>query len=370
MRSESNRIDALQALRACAAGMVVLAHAADTYKARVGGSFSDLPTLGLGSLGVQIFFCISGYIIFRSSAQLSGGWRSSRIFLTKRWIRIAPLYWLATAAYAVKLATQGDTPTVSHLFDSLMFVPVRNSDGLMRPVLGAGWTLNYEMFFYLLTGLSLLLSKQTRHFAIAALLIGLTALNAAQFISPSSNLILDGLNIITQPLLLFFIGGMAAALVQSSNLYLRLRPISYSVRLTATSLLIGALLILRGRQVLTDDSELLVNLPTFMCCVLLCAWKEGPPSTQTTSKFRGAFNQAGDASYSTYLTHGFVMGPCARLVSALGLSVSVEIFCFLMLLACTGIGLLIYRHIETPLLRHLNALLLDRWQPKQQRVAP
>lgn len=370
MRVESKRIDALQALRGCAAGMVVLAHAADTYKATVDASFLDLPTVGLGNLGVQIFFCISGYIIFRSSAQLARGWRSSLLFLIKRWIRIAPLYWLATAVYAVKLATQGEAPTVLELFNSLMFVPVRNADGLMRPVLGAGWTLNYEMLFYLLTGLSLVLTKQTRHLAIAALLVGLTALNAAQLIPPSTNLVVDGLNLITQPLLLFFIGGMGVALVQSSPLYRRLQPVSYSVRLGATTLLISALLVLRGHQILTDDSELLMNLPTFMCCVLLCAWKDPSPSAQRPSKLRSALNQAGDASYSTYLTHGFVMGPCARLVSALGLTVSVEMFGFLMLMACTGAGRLIYRHIETPLLRQLNALLLDRWQPKQRRVTP
>ncbi len=43
---------------------------------------------------------------------------------------------------------------------SYLFVPVLRDGGELRPVLGQGWTLEYEMFFYALFAISMLLPRR------------------------------------------------------------------------------------------------------------------------------------------------------------------------------------------------------------------
>jgi peptidoglycan/LPS O-acetylase OafA/YrhL len=50
-----------------------------------------------------------------------------------------------------------------HIVTSFLFIPwVRPDDGRMFPLLGQGWTLNYEMFFYTCFALALLLPRAMR----------------------------------------------------------------------------------------------------------------------------------------------------------------------------------------------------------------
>jgi peptidoglycan/LPS O-acetylase OafA/YrhL len=56
------------------------------------------------------------------------------------------------------------------LVKSLLFVPFMKQDGLLQPLLFVGWSLNYEMYFYILLALALLfLSGRKATIAVAAL---------------------------------------------------------------------------------------------------------------------------------------------------------------------------------------------------------
>lgn len=70
-----NRIENIQTLRFISAFFVILVH---------------LPFFGFGAWGVDIFFIISGFIICYITDQ------SYDNFLTKRLIRIVPIYWTLT----------------------------------------------------------------------------------------------------------------------------------------------------------------------------------------------------------------------------------------------------------------------------------
>jgi peptidoglycan/LPS O-acetylase OafA/YrhL len=43
---------------------------------------------------------------------------------------------------------QGDFPAVEEIVKSFFFVPYENVEGLVRPIVPLGWTLDYEMLFY------------------------------------------------------------------------------------------------------------------------------------------------------------------------------------------------------------------------------
>lgn len=139
-----------------------------------------LPLIGSG--GVDIFFVLSGFVIWHTAEQ-APVWAVE--FLRRRVVRIVPLYW---AMSILALAIAGIAPTLvrSTVFDlrhaiaSLMFVPWRNpaltalnAKELLVPVIVPGWTVNFEMMFYLLFALTLRSAGTARLLLLGSLLLGL-----------------------------------------------------------------------------------------------------------------------------------------------------------------------------------------------------
>ena len=151
------RYDGVQVLRCVAAGLVVTTHATFYAGERLGAG--DVLWDG-GVKGVDIFFVISGFVMMLAARRLGDApdawWR----FLVQRVVRVGPLYWIATTAklavlmlasrYVLHAAIDWTSVAKSYLF-----LPSRNVDGRIEPLLGVGWTLTYEMFFYALFTLAL-----------------------------------------------------------------------------------------------------------------------------------------------------------------------------------------------------------------------
>lgn len=153
---ESDRIGALQGLRAVAALSVLLAHAIGDIRQLPNG-VALLPMSHLGAAGVDLFFVISGFVMVyagRSAAEEPGGWAQ---FLARRIARVAPMYWLAMLLYALMQAGRGKWHVFQpdRILTSAAFWPYRAEDGTMLPFYGVGWTLNFEMFFYGVFGIGL-----------------------------------------------------------------------------------------------------------------------------------------------------------------------------------------------------------------------
>ncbi len=113
----------------------------------------------VGSRGVDVFFVISGFII-----AYIGSVKPEQFFL-RRLIRVVPFYWAATLCVFVMVATapglfRSATSNVPHLVASLLFVPHLAPNGETMPTLLLGWSLNFEVFFYLLFALGLQLSPK------------------------------------------------------------------------------------------------------------------------------------------------------------------------------------------------------------------
>ena len=153
----------LQVLRAVAALMVVIHHA--ELSLVLGFGLPRTHALLVGSAGVDVFFVISGFIMLVSSRRLFGRPGGGTTFLKRRLIRIVPLYWAVTTIYVLAIllfpALLHRTVTSTTMVASYLFWPHLGADGTMHPALVVGWTLNYEMFFYVLFALAVTLPQKT-----------------------------------------------------------------------------------------------------------------------------------------------------------------------------------------------------------------
>ena len=140
----------IQVLRAIAALMVVVHHASG-----LGPRHSWYTQWGNGAAGVDIFFVISGFIMAYSSRSLVGKARPGWQFFVRRIERIYPIYWLLTT---VKVVMTVAVPRMertglggpAYLIGSFLLLPLRSGKSGILPVLTWGWTLMFEMLFYIL----------------------------------------------------------------------------------------------------------------------------------------------------------------------------------------------------------------------------
>src|ERR1700710_62144 len=116
--------------------------------------------LSYGGRGVDLFFVISGFVIFYAT-------HSSKLtpaeFLRRRVERIAPLYFFViftVTMLAITLPAVFGTPdwyTPRHILKSLAFISFTDGD---MPVVYVGWSLEYEMYFYLAVALLMALTRE------------------------------------------------------------------------------------------------------------------------------------------------------------------------------------------------------------------
>lgn len=164
----------LQALRAFAAWVVVCHHFMQIFfDFKASGPVGQLLT-DRGAVGVDIFFVISGLVIYLSTRDKA---IEPRQFLLNRLLRIVPAYWFYTLVMAgLLLAASRWMPHQEfdwhHLLLSLVFVPAENPGGYgLYPTLNVGWTLNFEMFFYLLFGLAFLVRQRHQLLLVSVALL-------------------------------------------------------------------------------------------------------------------------------------------------------------------------------------------------------
>jgi len=177
------KIANIQIMRGIAALAVTFFHVAGTQEKEglIGWVFS--PFIGWGSWGVDLFFIISGYVM---AISLSNSNDTAAHFLLKRLIRIYPLYLILTALYCLIAITSPKlfsnfTLNPEWLLASLTLTS--GFGGFGEPILGQGWTLEFEALFYLLIAVVLVLRKNYRlEIFTSALLLGLCLLGVNSII--------------------------------------------------------------------------------------------------------------------------------------------------------------------------------------------
>jgi exopolysaccharide production protein ExoZ len=212
----------VQGLRALAAFSVAFVHIGNDA-ITAGRDPSELIQAVSGFMpwtaGVDIFFVISGFVIVHASASLFGTPNGGSRFLRRRLTRIVPLYWALTTLFLAtallqRSAIHGETGGIGYVLASYFFLPWSRPGGLVEPVLGLGWTLNYEMFFYLVLTPFLLLRRTWAVLGSATALCLLVA--AGQVFGFGA----VQLTFWADPIILEFVLGMGLALAVASGLVL------------------------------------------------------------------------------------------------------------------------------------------------------
>jgi exopolysaccharide production protein ExoZ len=317
----------IQYLRGLAAAGVLLFHSSQ----RAGAAF------GAGAAGVDVFFVISGFIMWTVSARRTAG---PGDFLLRRAGRIAPLYWTVTLlVVGLDLLRPSLFPNmrldVSHVVQSLLFLPHRDPMGEIAPVIVPGWTLNYEAFFYVVFALTLLLPTGRRAWGLTAALGGLCLIGL--FLPHGRWAAIDTY---TDPLVLEFVAGAWLAKAAAAG---RLGGLAAAWAAIGAGLLILAVVAVTGADVRGWARLLYWGLPA-----LLIVW--GALSLEGAGRVPAwaPLKRLGDASYSIYLAHGLALSLAFKLIGGLGLPVWAQVA----IAAPFGVlaGLACYHLLERPLL--------------------
>jgi len=334
----------IQALRIVAATLVVVTHSTFYCSERLAKGF---PVWEVGTRGVDIFFVISGFVMILSSQSLlplAHGWK---IFAEKRITRIVPLYWLVTTLkVALLFLTAGlalhSTFTPVTAIRSYLFLPAKNLDGKLEPLVGVGWTLNFEMMFYFLFTLALFFRKNV--FTFIGVVLALLA--AGSFLrQPSWSPAAFYLNSIV----LEFYLGMLLARVCMNKTYIPRRAV----------------------YVLLPIGFVLLLLPPFEWHVLPKVIVSGLPaalivwcvaSLEDIERFTPRFIlYLGDASYSIYLIHPFVCPFPPTLLHRLHINLP-WLAVFLSVVLGIAVGCLLHEFVEKPVTKRLQSYLKIRRQ--------
>ena len=329
IRRESGQIASeirmVQALRAAACLMVTIYH---TLQVAAGArAIAAWPN---GSAGVDLFFVISGFVMLGSTRRLTVRPRAAWIFLRRRAARLVPLYWTLTCIKcAIATLAPGLAPhtrlTPWNLLASLLFIPARDLAGEVRPVLPVGWSLNFEVFFYMLFALALAL-----HVRVWWVLPALAATAAAGFFRAES-----------WPAPFYLANGMVLEFAAGMLIWAAATH-TYATRPARASAPALALM--------TVGTVLLLTLPLagqwrFLvwgapaACILLGAVAL---ESRFGAKLPGAVLAVGDASYAIYLVHPFIV-PALAAHGWLGAAAAIPI--------SIAAGLLVHTWFDAPVQR-------------------
>lgn len=326
---------AVQSLRAVAAIAVVAYHSAATIRnfGWTPGVFSNASQWGWA--GVDIFFFISGFVMVIATSGHSRGPLAAKDFMVARLARIVPMYWILTS---LMLAMLWVVPNLKHfeftateILDSYLFVPYEvEGEGNVYPVLYVGWTLIYEMFFYLVFAISICFPERAVRWALPAFFVVLSVLSLTR---PTPYIY----RFLTSPLLLEFVFGCMFAWVYRSGY--RLSKPGF-----AALIAIGVI----GFFVLTPSASMDYRVLTAGIPAALLV--SGAVLWESAGGWAGGswLPIIGDSSYSLYLLQAFTIPGFARLFSGVDKHriLPGDVACLLIVSATIVVSMIVYRVVE------------------------
>jgi len=344
------RIEPLQVLRGIAAMLIMAKHA--MYEVDVISPLEfNYGNYKHYTVGIDIFFVLSGFIMIYISRG-SSGWGTAKDFIIKRILRIVPTYWfytflmLAVALIIPQVLGKAEFVPVDFI-KSLLFVPYYNTAGDMQPFLANGWSLNYEMYFYSVFALCLILPWRYSLWAMAAWFI----VSVATGFFGIGGIISSFYG---RPIVLEFLAGAFIGFLFIKNI--RLPHYFFHIGLLFIA---GAVVALFFTDTLEQQYGITYSKPLVGVLSVLLLVLPKKAEFVEMPKF-GVF--IGDASYTIYLSHPFAIGAVTQVALLLGLESTVNPwFIYIAVMAtCLIGGCAAYRIIEKPLLSFTKGLVYKK----------
>jgi exopolysaccharide production protein ExoZ len=353
-----NKLNSIQYLRAAAALLVVYCHSIDIQK-----NFGDLRQShffyleNFGAIGVDIFFVISGFIISYISQTQSGA-NAAIEFSKKRWLRVAPVYYVASfMLMLVFLYSGAGFLNKQSIIKTLTIVPLLDSGTeAWSSIIAIGWTLSFEFLFYFLFAIAIA-SKAKRKDLFLISAVG--TLVVAGMLFPERQQI--QWSFLTNPVSLEFCFGILLSMLYKSDV---LVPQSLSWFFIATGIFLMVCLIVFGYGDVADSGKTIDSSNSFIRVLL---W--GVPSAILSLGFiflekvsiRNYFSNRfvlliGNASYSIYLIHITIFVLIAAFIKRVSFMKTIafeygDALLFFNISFAVICGCLFHLGIEKPLLR-------------------
>jgi len=347
------QIFSIQVLRGVAAAAIVLYHL--LVMSTIDASFivDHFYWREILSAGVPLFFVISGFIILVTTVGKGSSGalifrQPAKSFLAKRLQRIYPVYWVVfVVALVLHYSPVTNQPAleIGFLLKSFVLFPTYDEQGDLYPFVMVGWTLFYEMYFYL-TFTAMLLISGYLNANVVQCLLGITAFMAVvvvfgQIVHQQPAV----LAVITNPIILYFVAGYLIGLAYLHQIQLKknLRQIGLGVNLI--------ILALFATKVLTNET-LLYQIFTAIFPIILVGLTALKAPSAAAAKAPSLWLTLGDASYSIYLTHLYLImlatGLWKRDIVFANMPDDLSIG--ILFVACLVAGVVFYRLVERPLL--------------------
>lgn len=330
--TNEGKLIGLQILRFVAAFAVVLFHIGSGYQVHFE---NHINIFSFGAAGVDVFFVLSGFIIAMTTKPARGAW----YFCRRRLVRVAPLYWILTfgiALIGIMLPSllNSTVVTLEYFLKSLFFIPYERPDGAVQPLLFLGWTLNYEMFFYAIYAACLLAGWRSP-LAPVAVVVFLVA--AGQIISFDNVM----WRFYSNPIIIEFAIGVGIYFLYLNN--------QVWLKGKAAILASAALFFYISFFLFPSAPWLLASaLPAALLVVAFISF------TPKNSRWIGFLVLLGNASYSLYLSHPYIIQIFSKFAPAESPVLFQIILGTISAISCIIFSIAIYKTIEIPLQRYIK----------------
>jgi len=348
------RLLELDCLRGIAATIVVIFHFT------LGQDFLN-GYLSLGAMGVELFFIISGFVIFLTIEKT----RNWKTFLLSRFARLYPAYWACvtlTTFYIIAWSLMVKAPIkfpglTDYLVNLTMFQYYFN----VKNIDGAYWTLIIELVFYFFILIVFLLKKLHR-IEIIGFFIVLYCLAYATVLKAFAPYVCN-ITVILFPTVTYFPLFIAGIVFYKIKFY---KFNTYRLLLVLFCLITQILLFKStGREGLITQTEYAITMPVFFGLFFLYCFNRLGFIVNRVTLFIGKI------SYSLYLINGYftlyILMPVLTHSRYFHLSYGVAILCIatpVTLITAT----LINRFIEIPAMRYLKGKQKTKSHIEETRV--
>ncbi|SEW25141.1 acyltransferase family protein [Chitinophaga arvensicola] len=352
------KINSIQLLRAVAVILVVHVHAIDLQEAFAVSHQQKFFFLeNFGAIGVDLFFGISGFIISYVASNYFGA-RDGADFLKKRFLRINPIYYVASVCYMVLFCLYDQFyPLTAILYgwrDTIFMLPVLNSQKWLAPILVVGWSLSYEWWFYML--FFVLILFRTKYKTLLLLLVIPALVLAGVLLKPTDFRLI----FYTNPIMLEFLFGVIIFwLYRHAKV-----PVGIAWLLLAVG--VGGYIynIWHGFGNISELGSVtsgtgsmkrvwLWGLPS-ACILAGCIFLEKKDVWNRLWNNRPGL-LIGDASYSIYLTHYTFFYLLAQIYARTGYFMNADVSIIVHMVLAIAVGIFFYYKVERPLIKMLHA---------------